>query len=158
MKTFSQAIILFFLFTYTSQFAGAEMVGDYDGAVPTTPNELLGNWLYYRLYYQDHFQEPLSPELRLTFSFYDNGEDNLQWYRTNQPGTCERRGKFTFDGKNLDDLVIWVSPKNHMSCGSDPDMQLGKHSVTRAEIKDGEFWLYLSLGAEDFVYVFKRIE
>ncbi len=135
--------------------ARAEVVADVEGS--NSPNAFLGHWLYYRLFYQGRFQEPLSPELRLSFSFYDNGENRLFWYRTNQPGFCERRGRYTFDAGSLVDLVIWVNPKNSMSCSSDPDMQMGKQSTTRAELKDGEFWLYLSIGAEDFVYVFKRI-
>jgi len=50
-----------------------------------------------------------------------------------------------------------VNPANDISCGQDPDMQLGKKSINPISIVESNFHLDVGLAGEPFVYVFERL-
>jgi len=118
--------------------------------------DISGRWLFYKIIFRGQDRPPFSDNLVLSFEFSPDGKSFLHWERTGENGFCERRGEYTYDGETLRDKIVWVNPKNNWDCGRDPDMQLGKETITPLKVIDGELHTELSLSGEALVYVWKK--
>lgn len=149
-------LLLFSLF-----FFGSKNQWVYLQAAEKNENQsLVGKWLYYKYIYKNQEFFPPNPDLNMTFDFWPDGKDFLRWNHIGgdgQRGACEREGVYQWSEGKLTDRITWVNPDNALGCGADPDMQLGRESSTVAEIRNGDFWLHLSLGNEALIYVWKRL-
>lgn len=119
---------------------------------------LSGHWQLTSLFYQGQERPPLNPNLVLQFEFHKDGTNRLFWSRKNETGFCERKAYYAWNQESLLQKVFWTNPENALSCGADPDMQLGRTSVTQAKIENSRLHLYLALGDEPLIYIWKRIE
>ena len=120
-------------------------------------NHLLwGKWKFIGYIYEGIFQQPPNPNLVLTFEFFEDGTDILKWYRLNEPGFCERRGRYTFDGQQLTDQILWVNPKNAFECMRDPDMTPGRTQVTALRREANELHMDLPLAEQTLTYVWGK--
>lgn len=120
--------------------------------------QLVGNWLFYKVIYQGAERPPFNPDLIITFDFHPDGTDRLFWTRRGEHFYCERFGTYDYDGQWLTDEITWVNPKNGPGCNSDPDMQQGRRTSTRLELKQGELFLYFPVGDDLLIYVWKKLE
>lgn len=118
---------------------------------------LWGKWQFKELIFEGERRPPFNPNLILTFEFFESGESILRWERSNEEGFCERRGRWSWDGVHLRDEVIWVNPENNRDCSMDPDMQLGRKTVSRAELVDGDIHLHLPVNESVLIYIFKKL-
>lgn len=119
-------------------------------------SRIFGKWQWYKYIYEGAEYPPSNPNLNLVFEFFPNGRDRLFWERSGQPGFCERYGNYIFKSCRLLDQVTWVNPQNAMGCGSDPDMRVGRVTVSQLEIIDDELYLHLDLSGRPFIYVWRR--
>jgi hypothetical protein len=118
---------------------------------------LLGKWKFVGYIFEDQFQDPPNPNLVLTFEFFKDGTDLLHWHRLDEDGFCERKGRFTYDGVNLRDEVIWVNPENSFECFRDPDMTMGRKQVTPVHYNDDHLMMELPLSDHTLTYVWERV-
>lgn len=152
MKHLSALFIL--IVTFASQVStAAALEGEFN-----YNESVQGQWRYIGHYYEGVFQNPLNPNLVLTFEFTADGTSRLHWYRLNEPGFCERTGIYSFDGHKIMDKVTWVNPENSFECGKDPDMQLGHNTETPARIVEGKLQTDLPLGDSFLIYVWEKIK
>lgn len=121
------------------------------------PAPLEGNWQFFKHIYQGKDHAPLNPHLVIQFEFLPDGTNRLFWTRRNEPGFCERRAYFEYDGEYIHQEVYWVNPENEMECGQDTDMQLGHKNTGKLIAVDGHLHLYTQLSGEDFIYVWRKI-
>lgn len=123
------------------------------------PEKIVGHWLYYKKIYRGvEMPEPPEATLRLHFEFFSDGTDRLYWWHEGEGDLCERRGAWTMAGNTLHDRVTWVNPQNSVGCGRDPDMQVGRETASPVSFSEnGDFLLYLVLGDDPLVYVWKKI-
>ncbi|GIL17751.1 MAG: hypothetical protein BroJett040_15020 [Oligoflexia bacterium] len=124
---------------------------------PTEEDQILGTWKNIGFIYQGEFRLPLNPNLILLFEFHADGTNEIFWARQNEPGFCERKGKYSIIDHRLEDEVVWINPDNNIECSQDPDMRLGRKASNEIRFKDGKFHLYLSLAGDPFIYVFDRL-
>lgn len=118
---------------------------------------ILGQWKWHKYIYDGQEFPPSNPNLNLIFEFMEGGRNRLYWDRTGERGFCERYGNYIFNQCQLIDQVTWVNPDNALGCGADPDMKEGRQTMTRAEVRGDEFYLYLSLGGKPFIYIWKKL-
>lgn len=121
-------------------------------------SELVGRWQFYKIHYEGSERPIPNPKLILRYHFFADGTDTLSWERIGEEGYCKRKGSYQFTPGQLVDEVTWVDPKNNRECSSDPDMQVGRKSNSVADIKNGEFNLYLGLGDKSIIYIFRKID
>lgn len=128
------------------------------GAVLAKADEpLWGRWLFYKLQFRGQERPPFNPDLILHWEFLESGYELLGWEREGQPGFCHRLAKYTYRDSILRNEVVWVSQENAYECSADPDMQMGRKSVTKVTLHDGDLWLHMSINEEPLIYIFKRI-
>ena len=120
--------------------------------------QLEGKWQFFKYIYQDKIHPPMNPDLILQFEFFGNGQNRLYWTRKGQTNFCERRGVYIYNQCQLMDQVVWVNPENGPGCSRDQDMVVGRRTTTRVDFNDDLLHLYLRLGDEPFIYVWKRVE
>jgi hypothetical protein len=119
--------------------------------------DIVGHWKVEALILDGVRQPPFNPDLVLEFDFFPDGRSRLLWYRNDEDGFCEREGHYVFDGEHLSDEVTWVNPNNRRDCGSDPDMRLGRKTVTRAQLHNGnELWVYFPVAERELIYVWVK--
>ena len=119
---------------------------------------IIGQWKFSSFIYQETERPPLNPNLHIYYEFYETGTSRLWWYRSDESGFCERIGKFVFENNKLSDHIVWVNDDNNVDCSKDPDMQLGKKSLTPAEIIDQKLNIHLNLGDNPITYVWQKQE
>lgn len=124
----------------------------------STSDAIIGHWQYVGHIYEGQVQDPINPDLILTFQFNDDGSDRLHWERKNEPGFCERHGQYEYSGEILIDQVTWVNPNNSFECGKDPDMRLGNKTQTRLIYNEGKLYMDLPLGDKTLTYIWQKIE
>jgi hypothetical protein len=118
----------------------------------------LGTWKYIGFIYEGNTYQPPNPNLYLTFTFKDSGENRLFWKDIGESGFCERLAKYHVDEiSNLYQEITWVNPDNKAECGKDSDMQMGKITTNHIEVRKNQLWLYLVLNGKDFVYLLEKI-
>jgi hypothetical protein len=127
------------------------------GARTDVSKEIVGEWEFYKVFFQGEYRPPFSEQLKIFFTFTEDGESRLYYYRTNEDGFCERKGRYFVQGNLLVDKVTWVNRENNIGCGQDPDMRLGQETRTEIALKDGDIYLYLSLKGEPLVYVWRKL-
>lgn len=127
----------------------------YSYTIPAQGSEALiwGKWKYVGFIYKGQFNPPLNPDLILTFEFFKNGQNILRWSYLNEDGFCERKGEYSYDGKNLTDKIIWVNPKNSMECQKDPDMIKGRTQITPLLRVNDQIHLEIALSDENLIYI-----
>lgn len=116
---------------------------------------VLGAWQYAGLRYDGNFYPNPNANLILTFSFYNDQTAQLIWKYLDDGKTCERKGIYELKDDVLYQKTTWVNPKNHRDCGKDPDMQLGKETVTPVKCEPGELGFRLELNGRELIYVLK---
>lgn len=148
MKRFAFLIALLFLTGTTS--AASEIA---------SRSPIVGRWQFYKILFRGEEHPPFTSNLILTFEFNPGGSDRLHWTRDGQHGFCERTGRYQWSPQQslLMDEITWVNPENAPGCARDPDMTLGRRTETKVEIADGELNLWLSVGDEPLIYVWKRM-
>jgi len=122
-----------------------------------TESPLHGEWTMTSMIYRGAEVPPLNPNLNLRWSFYENGTERLYWSRLNEPGFCERFANYKVSDGRLLEKVFAVNPLNNRECLQDPDMQLGRETVTRIDIQPQQILLHLALGDEELIYVLKEV-
>ncbi|MGZ5279007.1 MAG: lipocalin family protein [Pseudobdellovibrionaceae bacterium] len=116
---------------------------------------LIGEWRLVSMIYQGKDLPLPNPELNLRWTFFPNGSERLYWDR----GTvdfCERFGHYQVLDGILVETSFALNPKNALDCAQDPDMQIGKVTRTRIQIRTQELWLYFGLGDEELIYVLRQ--
>lgn len=121
-------------------------------------NSLIGIWLYTSLIYQGHPIPRPNPALQMYYTFESNNVNEIFYYRTDEKGFCKRKAKYQIDNNEILQTVISVDENNADFCAQDTDMQIGNTSKTRFETTDNTLMLYLPLGEETIIYVWKRAE
>jgi hypothetical protein len=117
----------------------------------------LGKWDYYKYIYKGTIQFPRDQDTHLYYEFIEGGRSVLLWKNDAERMYCERRGLFYNTDKSIVDEVVWVHPSNSRECGQDPDMRVGRTTVTPFRIVEDELHLDLPLGDDFLTYVFKRM-
>ncbi|MBK9323541.1 MAG: hypothetical protein IPM97_11470 [Bdellovibrionaceae bacterium] len=101
---------------------------------------------------------PFNPNLNLTWTFFENGTDRLYWDRKGEIGFCERFANYTIENEQITEVVFAANPNNSFECSKDPDMLVGRKTTTKFKIVEQQLLLYLQLGDEELVYIFKEIQ
>lgn len=122
----------------------------------TTP-QLHGEWRLSAMIYRGNEVPPLNPNLNLRWSFFENGTERLYWDRSDEDGFCERFANYEVSDGKLWEKVYAVNPMNNSTCNQDPDMHVGRETVTKIEIISQKILLHLSLGDEELIYVLKEV-
>ena len=120
-------------------------------------SQIIGLWMYTGLIFQGQPIAKPSPDLVIYFQFINETDNNLFYFRQDQRGYCERQATYSIDGNLLKQKITSANPDNADVCSADPDMQIGGLSSTRFEIKDEQLYLYLTLGEDELVYVWSKV-
>lgn len=128
-------------------------------------DQMLGSWVFTKMIYEDNELDPPNPDLRLTFTFFDNGTSRLYWDRKNVPGFCESFSAWTLNPENQAAAIstklmlntFALNPNNNGDCSKDPDMQLGQKPGVNIWIKDQRLFMVIMLADQDLTYVFNKI-
>ncbi len=127
-------------------------------SLPSFSQEIVGKWKYKYFIYDGQEYPPSNPDLDMRFEFTQDGVSILRWQVLGQTEFCERKALYAF---HTADLIyqknVWAHPGNHMSCGSDPDMQLGRESLTPFRVLGPNLELILQLNGKPYVYIFERL-
>jgi hypothetical protein len=118
-------------------------------------SQLWGRWQFTGYIYGGEFQPPPNPNLVLTFEFLEDGTNILKWYRKNEKGFCERKGKYSYDGEKLSEEIVWVNPDNSFECWRDPDMMLGRKQITPIKREENHLKMVLPLADETLLYIWE---
>jgi hypothetical protein len=121
-------------------------------------SQLIGLWMYSGLIFHGAPISKPSPELVIYFQFSSQTENSLFYFRQGQRGFCERTAQYTIKKNYLAQTVKSTNEENADVCSSDPDMQIGKFSMTRFEIVNDQLYLYLSLGDDELIYVWSKVQ
>ncbi len=130
---------------------------------PLAPSELMGQWRLEKMIYEGHELELPNPDLRLTFSFYQNHSLRIYWDRKDPSVFCESMSNWILkvDDSGIVQLQVntfAVNPMNAGDCAGDPDMTLGKKGNVPISIQNGSLMMQLRLGDQDLTYSFKKQE
>lgn len=121
--------------------------------------DLLGAWKYNHFIYDGVHYPPSNPNMELTFKFTKEGVSILKWSYKDDGSFCERGAIYQVSEDHwLYQKNVWVNQNNHMSCGSDPDMQLGRESRTHFSIQNHQLHLELELAGKPYVYVLDLLD
>ncbi len=123
-----------------------------------TTLSILGTWQFAGFLYQGKFVQPPNPNLVVQFTFANNNQDHLIWYRTNESGFCERRGEYSFKDGVLWHHTTWINPKNAPSCASDSDMQPDATTVMETRWIGEQLALVMHLNEEPLLYLLDRVQ
>jgi len=120
-------------------------------------NSLIGLWLFVGLFYHGEVRPPLNPDLRIYYSFINETENELYYYRNHEDGYCRRRALYKIKDSWIEQKITFVDPNNHSSCAMDPDMQLGKISYSHFRWVNRQFYLEVPMGQEKIEFIFEPI-
>lgn len=119
-------------------------------------NSLLGIWLFTSLFYKGEVIPPPNANLKIYYIFQSESQNELYYYRTNEPGFCRRWAEYSVTNQNLIQKVTSVDSENNSECSMDTDMQMGNASQVKYEIIDDQLHLHLQLGEEQIKYIFTK--
>ena len=118
---------------------------------------MLGEWKYVAFEYEGETQPLPNPDLDLRFIFSIDTV-LLKWHYEREDEFCESLSEYDLRENNwMYQKVFWLNPNNHSSCAKDPDMKLGKESLTHYSCPENKFFLDLELGGKPFVLVLEKI-
>ena len=118
--------------------------------------ELSGHWRFVAVRYAGTERPPPNPDLALIFEFEKDGSDRLLWSRKGIPGGCERRAWYQYANDLLAEVVTWSNPANIAECQADPDMQVGRQSMTPLRLVSGRLELDMSVADQKLTYLWQR--
>lgn len=121
-------------------------------------NHLIGIWLYTSLIYQGAPVPRPDENLQMYFIFTGENENQLFYYRKDREGECRRTASYYYDQNKIYQKITSVDPSNAAECESDPDMQLGRESISELEVNESCMYLTLPLGDETLTYVWQRAD
>jgi hypothetical protein len=119
-------------------------------------NSLLGIWLFTSVFYHGQLMDPPNPNLKIYYTFQNEYQNEIYYYRTDETGFCRRWANYETTNSTMIQTIDRVDENNNSSCSSDPDMQLGKTSAVHFEIINEKLHLYLPLGDEEIQYIFDK--
>jgi hypothetical protein len=123
---------------------------------PFSAPSLYSEWKYVGFIYDGRNYPAPNPKLYLSFTFFPTKEVRLYWKREDEDAFCERLADYEITNGSLKQTIVWVNPQNHFSCGSDPDMQMGKQTVNKIEWDELQMRLFLELSGKPFIYLLNR--
>lgn len=100
---------------------------------------------------------PRDPKLILTFTFDDQGMNQLYWTFDDHKTFCDRSAEYTYENNVLSQEVVWVNPKNKSDCGADTDMQMGRKTESPLEVVDGKLHLHIPFSGSEIIYIFEPV-
>lgn len=118
--------------------------------------QLIGIWLYTSLIYQGHPMPPLDETLQMYFIFNNENENQLFYHHTNREGQCRRTAKYSYSENKMYQKIVDVDTGNASECAEDPDMQLGRESISDLKVTGNCMYLELPLGDETLTYVWQK--
>lgn len=121
-------------------------------------NSLIGIWMFVSMIYQGQPMNPPNPALKIYYNFQSETQNELFYYRENENGSCRRTAEYKLTQSEIQQKVTSVDEQNAFFCSQDSDMQLGNISNVKYEMVDDKLYLYLPLGEEQLVYVWKKID
>lgn len=119
-------------------------------------NSLIGIWLFTSLFYKGEIIPPPNKNLKIYYTFQTETQNELYYYRTNEPGFCRRWANYSITDQKLIQNVVAVDSENNSECSMDTDMQMNNHSQVHFEIRNDQLHLYLQLGEEQIQYIFTK--
>lgn len=114
--------------------------------------ELQGAWKLSAMEYKGQNLPLPNPDLFLTWTFYANGTERLYWDRGGEE-FCERFAHFSVADGYLKEVTFALNPKNSIECSRDPDMQMGKETLTQIQILEKQLRLLIPMGEDELVYI-----
>ena len=127
--------------------------------LPALSDELKGEWKYKFYIYDGQNYPPSNPDLDMRFKFTDENLSILRWQVIGETQFCERHAIYELRSPDLIyQKIVWVHPDNHSSCGADPDMQLGRQSITAFAVEGSRLQLKLELNGKPYIYIFEKLE
>lgn len=121
-------------------------------------DQLLGIWIYTSLIYAGIPYPRPDTNLQMYFTFSSESENQLFYFRTNEPGFCRRTAQYSFANNKLYQKVVAVDSANAAVCDNDPDMKLNTESVSDLQVTENCLYLVLPLGDETLTYVWQRAD
>ena len=128
------------------------------GALQLALLGLYGTWQYVGFQFDGRFHPAPNPNLIVQFTFFPRGTSRLRWYRTDEPGFCERDADFKFEDGLLYQKIVSVHPENRSDCATDPDMRLGAESTTPVRMETDRLYFVLELDGREFLYIMDRVK
>lgn len=119
---------------------------------------LIGIWLYTSLIYQGVPYPRPDTNLQMYFIFNTETENQLFYYRNSETGHCKRTAHYFFEQNKIYQTVTNVDSTNAPECADDPDMQLGRESISDLEVTESCMYLTLPLGDETLTYVWQKAD
>lgn len=119
-------------------------------------NELIGIWMYVSLIYQGQPMPKPNPELKMTYTFYNNYINEIFYYRENETGFCKRKAEYKLQSDTIIQKVVEVDPANSFNCDQDTDMQMNNISAAKYIVEKNKLYLILPLGDETLTYVWEK--
>ncbi len=120
-------------------------------------NSLIGIWLFTSMFYHGQIIDPPNPNLKLYYTFQNETQNEIYYYRVDEAGFCRRWANYEIKNDFIFQTIHTTDPDNNSNCSPDPDMQLGNISSAHFEIINGKLHLYLPLGDEEIQYIFDRL-
>jgi hypothetical protein len=121
------------------------------------PRSVMGRWRHVGLIYDGTRMPPRDARLDLRYELYESQISRLAWTYDNWRTLCERFAYFEINSNQIVDEVIWVNPENRDECSLDPDMQLGKKSITPFLFEGENLLLEIPFGADSIYYEWERV-
>ncbi len=119
-------------------------------------NLLIGIWLYTSLIYNGQPTPRPDTDLQMYFNFVNESENEIFYYRKSLPGFCRRLATYRIENNLLIQKITALDPKNADFCSEDPDMQLGRESISEFTVSNETFLLHLPLGEETLTFVWTK--
>jgi hypothetical protein len=95
-------------------------------------------------------------ELKMYFTFENENQNEIFYFRTGEKGFCRRKASYSIEHNRLIQKVISVDGNNADFCSQDSDMQIGNESISIFEVKDDVLYLDLPLGEDTITYVWEK--
>ena len=120
-------------------------------------SSLIGLWLFTSVFYQGQLIDPPNPNLKMYYTFQNEYQNEIYYYRTDETGFCRRWANYEINNSFLNQTIQKTDPDNNSNCGTDTDMQLGSTSAVHFEIIDEKLHLFLPFGDEEIQYIFDKL-
>lgn len=157
-RALSSLVALFFFQVALLNFtAAAQQEIDRPQLVQPNLESLVGEWEFTSVLIDGVERPPFNPKLHLHFLFRANQFDRLWWWRDDEAGFCDRWGRYSFDGKVVNEKVVWVNPDNESSCQMDPDMKLGREALIPIHFLEQRMVIDFDVNGKTVGYVWTRV-